>query len=429
MNRSNGLRLDGNLVAGLLGVVVSAGLPGRAAAFEAEKGNTLQFSEKQVAGGPDDFMVVRHLRLKGTNRQIGRKLAEIARERHKVQAASIDPILLRARRDFLKRNYASQFARSQGAAEAYGLTLETSGLDVTSLYINMNLQPQCSTVFYPAEFTETGRDLMSRNYDFSTGTMAEIFGVSSSVPMRPMTSDVYIIEVYPDEGQPSLYVTPYDLLGGAMDGVNTAGLTVALLADDFSSDKSEPARGGQAGLSEVEIPRFLLDSCSTVDEAKSALMGIKHYYGFVPCHYIIGDRSGKSFIWEYSAAHNQEYFTDGDGKPQIITNHPVYRFSKIEELPGSGPPGTSFNRMRRLNEEIAKNQGKISLEAIKSVNRCVAIPADPIPTGSNRPVGRTLWHAVYDCDNKSALIDFYLGDDAKAPHGQRRSGYLEFHLE
>jgi len=31
----------------------------------------LEFSEKQVAGGPDDFMIVRQLRMRGSNRAIG----------------------------------------------------------------------------------------------------------------------------------------------------------------------------------------------------------------------------------------------------------------------------------------------------------------------------------------------------------------------
>ena len=39
----------------------------------------LSFSEKQVAGGPSDFMTVRHIKMAGGNRDIGKKLAEIAK--------------------------------------------------------------------------------------------------------------------------------------------------------------------------------------------------------------------------------------------------------------------------------------------------------------------------------------------------------------
>ncbi len=39
----------------------------------------LEFAEKVIAGGPKDFMEVRHLTLRGSNFEIGRKLAEIAK--------------------------------------------------------------------------------------------------------------------------------------------------------------------------------------------------------------------------------------------------------------------------------------------------------------------------------------------------------------
>lgn len=45
----------------------------------------------------------------------------------------------------------------------------------------------------------------------------------------------------------------------------------------------------------------------------------------------------------------------------------------------------------------------------------------PLPT-------RTLWHAVYDCHDKSLDIDFYLGESG-ASEEERRSGYLHFQLE
>jgi len=213
-----------------------------------------------------------------------------------------------------------------------------------------------------------------------------------------------------------------------MDGINSKGLTVALLADDVSADLAEPSPTAQAGLAEVEIPRFLLDTCATVDDAKSALMSAKQYYSFIPCHYIIGDRSGKSFIWEYSGAHNREYVTDGGGKPQIITNHPVHKYAKLEDMPKDDSPGSSYLRMRRLHEEISKAAGKASVDTMKNTNLCVAVPATPRP-GNSRPPGRTLWHALYDCTDNSMSVDFYLGDDPNAPRGQKRSGYLSFKLD
>jgi len=386
----------------------------------------LDFSEKVVAGGPSDFMIVRHVKMTGSNRGIGKKLAEIAKERHAVTLGTADPTALRARQEFYRRNYPNHFERAIGVAEAYGLTLETANVDVMALPINLGINPGCSTVYYPPQYTESGHPILSRNYDFSTGSFAEILGQRPKPNTRAMTADVYVMEVYPDQGYSSLYLCTYDMLGGCLDGINSAGLTVAILAVDEGPQAPDPAAAPQAGLNEIEVPRFLLDTCATVDEAKSALMAARQYYGFIPSHYIIGDRSGRSFIWEYSAGHNREYVTDGVGQPQIITNHPIYKYKSIDELPKQEPGGGSFYRFRRMNEEIAKVSGKHSLENIKQTNFCVRATEPGLPGG--RKPNRTLWHSIYDARDLTLQLDFYLGEGPSADAAPRRSGYLAFKL-
>ena len=386
----------------------------------------LEFSEHQVAGGPDDFMIVRHLRLKGTNRDIGHKLGEIAKQRHQVILEPLSPVMARARRDYFERNYPVHFSRGVGAAEAFGQDFTTTTLDVFAAWLNIDLAPACSTVYYPPSFTSSGHAVLSRNYDFTTARWSQLARLPGIEGARPFTSDVYVVEVYPNEGFPSLFVTCYDLVGGAMDGVNSEGLSVALLADDTGSLR-DPA-GTQAGLHEVQVVRFLLDNCATVDDAKSALHSAKQYYSFTPTHYIIGDRSGKSFIWEYSRAHNKEYVTDGPGEPQIITNHPVHKYKNLDDMPKESDPQSSYERMRRLHARIAEAKEKWSTDWIKETNLCVAAEVGKAqPRGA--VVGRTLWHALYDLTDNSMQIDFYLGDDEASPNKQKRSGYQTFKLE
>ena len=43
--------------------------------------------------------------------------------------------------------------------------------------------------------------------------------------------------MHPDRGYASLAVYSYDLLSGVLDGINSEGLTVALLADDELIEK------------------------------------------------------------------------------------------------------------------------------------------------------------------------------------------------
>lgn len=386
----------------------------------------LEFSERPVAGGPEDFMIVRHLKMRGGNRDIGRKLGEIARSRHRVELEPLTPVMARARRDFFERNYPIHFVRGWGAAEAFGLDVTTTSFDVFAAWLNIDLAPACSTVYYPPSYTLSGHATLSRNYDFVTARWSQLARLPGIPDGRPFTSDVYVVEVYPEEGYASLYVTCYDLVGGAMDGVNSQGLTVALLADDTGSLR-EPA-GTQAGLHEVQVVRYLLDTCATVDDAKSALHSAKQYYSFTPTHYIIGDRSGKSFIWEHSRAHNKEYVTDGTGAPQIITNHPVHKYKSLDDMPREDHSQSSFERMRRLHARITEAKEKVSPEGMKEINSCAAVKVEKVAV-KGEVVSRTLWHAQYDLAENSMHIDFYLGDDDTSPNKQKRSGYLTFKLE
>jgi len=89
------------------------------------------------------------------------------------------------------------------------------------------------------------------------------------------------------------------------------GLAVAILAEEESVNKVGREPGDEVGLHELMGMRYLLDNCKNVEEAKETLLSLKHYYSFIPCHYIIGDRSGKYFIFEFSPSRNRSYIIDG----------------------------------------------------------------------------------------------------------------------
>ena len=81
------------------------------------------------------------------------------------------------------------------------------------------------------------------------------------------------------------------------------------------------------GLHAPQVLHHLLDTCSTVEEAKETLLKIKQYYPLWPAIFIIADISGNSFIYEDSTYRNRQNITDGNGKPQIITNFQVHKYS------------------------------------------------------------------------------------------------------
>src|SRR5262249_33869737 len=154
--------------------------------------------------------------------------------------------------------------------------------------------------------TADGYGILSRDYDFTTGTMR---GTRPRRGELAATARPYLIEMHPDKGYASLAMHAYDLLSGTLDGINSEGLTVALLADDELHSKypMEPALDGGVGLGVLQMQRHLLDTCANVDDAKAALLSSKQYYEFLSVHYLIADRHGNAFVWEHSQAHNREY--------------------------------------------------------------------------------------------------------------------------
>src|SRR5262249_45649332 len=201
--------------------------------------------DKVIAGGPKDFMEVRHLVLKGSNREIGRALAAVARKRHQLKpAASSDPLRSRARRLYLERHYPILVERMRGVAEFYGERLDNDSLNMSALWY-VKMRPGCSVVYYPPGVTAENVGVVSRNYDFSTGTL---WGARPARGELPASARPYLIEIHPDQGYSSLALCVGDLLSGVIDGMNSAGLTVALLADSSERGDPPPEPAGDTGV-------------------------------------------------------------------------------------------------------------------------------------------------------------------------------------
>lgn len=365
------------------------------------------YRETVVAGSPEKFAEVRHIILKGSNFEIGKKIGEIAKRDGLTFMASETQIINRAKREYMARNYPIHFERMRGVADAFGLKVDDDFYDFTSLFQKQFkpplVGPGCSVIFYPADFTESGHNILSRNYDFTTGDMN---GLRPKSKEMAIMSRPYLIEIHPDRGYSSLSICALDYLGGVLEGINSEGLAVSILSESESGQKVGYEPGNEVGLYELLSMRYLLDNCKNVEEAKEALLFLKHYYCFLPLHYIIADRSGKSFIFEFSPARNRSYLIDGNG-PQFVTNHMVYLHQKVEEFPETGL-SWSMTRYKKLHESI-KTKSKFSLDDISSIANSVAVPLNA-PGNAERAWSRTLWYSQFDLDNLTMSVRFYLGE-------------------
>ena len=416
----------------------------------------MRVREEVYFGEPGDFMTVRHLAIRGTNFEIGRAVGALAVERYGQIPDDLvaDPVYVRARRVYMQHHFPIHAERMKGAAAAFGLDPDDDRYDLTGLALLTGLsQPAsgCSVVYYPPATTVTGHGYLSRNYDFFVGSMADIMMVPEppdTGPAPAVMSEPYLMEWHPEDGgYASLAIHAFDTLSGTLDGINSAGLVVSILADEEGMQALgpnwEPHPGPQqvVGLHELAVMRLLLDTCATVSEAAEALLTIKQYYRFIPCRYIVADLAGRSFVYENSTGRNVQYVIDGDGQPQLATNFQLSRHPSPETMPDGTLTleNNAFWRYRMLTERITGHRGGFTAQEMKATNACVSITklietmsADPVQKPTAEGVtGRTVWHSLYDQQARTVEVSFYLGEKTQADgtHRERRSDYMTVRLD
>jgi hypothetical protein len=383
--------------------------------------------DRVIAGGPNKSLEVRHLVLRGTNEQIGRALAEIAKERYGVRPEPTkDPVETRALRKFLERNDPILLDRMRGVAAAFGMSIDDDDWDFASLGF-IDLKAGCSIAHLPPSSTANGKSVVSRDYDFTTGDLS--FGFLAPGKLHP-TARPYLLELHPDRGYASIAMVAYDLLSGVLDGINSEGLTVTLAMDNDVMKEMEPTKDAAVGLGELQTLRLLLDTCASVDEAKQTLMATKQYYQYVPVHYLIADRTGNAFVWEYSASHNKEYIVESPGQPLVMTNFTLHTRLEDGRPPSPEKARPICKRYAYLREKLATGSldDKTIRDFHKNVDAQMSQAAD-----TTQPPERTFWHAFYYPEDRRVRLSYYLGDEPYPgqPRLVRpiRTDYLEFRLE
>lgn len=366
-----------------------------------------------VDGGTDRLLTVRHFRASGTNRYIGQMMAKAAAAAHGAEAGphpAHDRVVQQARARWFSTHHPVLAERMLGIGDVFGVDAADVRWDLGRLG-PIETSPGCSAVFHPGDRTATGHALLGRNFDFPTGTYSDVTGGPARVGERPLAADVWVTELRPADGYATIVVGIMDMLGG-MDGLNEAGLAVTLLADN-ESPAPEPSVVPQVGLSEQQVVRYLLETCQDVEDAKQALLLAKQYYLFVPCHFLVADRAGRSFTWEYSPGHNREHIVDTNpGESLVCTNHLLHRWPDPAHLPNDrGSAGTAaftYDRWRALDGEISRGPAPDVAQVRNQLHGVrFTYPA---------PGVRTLWQAVYDLEERAIGVSFFSGDRDGTSH-------------
>ncbi|HXX63336.1 MAG TPA: C45 family peptidase [Bacteroidota bacterium] len=366
-----------------------------------------------MAGSDHDFMMVEYYCISGTNREIGKSIAHLAKERGVPVAVPGDSLRTRLRYEYFRTEYPELYRRMVGVAEEYGISPTDFSRDA-SILPYMPTKGGCSVVFYPSDRTASGHNIVSRNLDMPIdGGMSH-----STMFTRPI-----VFEVHPDSGYPCIYLSADDLLGGATEGINSRGLCVAVLGTesaDYAHHTPEPSY--EVGLSEFVIVRYLLDRCGTIDEARQSLLRSKQFYRNFQLHYVVADSSGKSFIFQFSRHRNQSRIVDGKGI-QFVTNHLLAVADTLDA------PLESVERFNIL-KSLLRDDRRFNAAEIDRISSSVSpwMPSYVPPW----PGSRTLWHSVYDLNMRTLRVKFYLGESRDTSNLSRiitnYSSYADFQL-
>ncbi len=159
-------------------------------------------------------------------------------------------------------------------------------------------------------------------------------------------------------------------------------------------------------------------------------MATKQYYQYVPVHYLIADRNGNAFVWEYSESHNKEYIIENPGQPLVMTNFTLHKQLENGKPPSAEKARATCKRYAYLSEKLAT--GAFDDETIRGFHKSCDAQASQA-ANPKQPPERTFWHAFYYPEDRRVRLSYYLRDEPY-PGEPRfvkpiRTDYLEFRLE
>ncbi len=362
----------------------------------------------------------RHIILKGNNTQIGMALGEIAQEDYGVTSLKkyADPIYGKARQEYMARNYPIMRDRMRGVAMSFGLSQDNASFDTTTLpYDTGSLG--CSLVYFSPETTLDGHAIASRNMEWYLIPMEVFLGKTEKGTGKSMFTRNFLIEIYPDQGYSTMAVGGMEL-GSVLDGLNSEGLGISALEDEGMEPALEMPMAGDrnSGIVSTQITRLVLETCKTVEEAKTAFLANKEYVPIGAFHYMVYDSQGNSAIIEWNKTDGNLYFTDSNSKkPNIMTNHPMYKYSNysLENLSEEKDPISYYdpydtiNRYITLYNVIGSHEGKFSDEDIAKVLSAVEGNTVLQVEGAKEPLPiNTIWNAILDLTDRSMKVKFFL---------------------
>lgn len=359
----------------------------------------------------DCYVEARHIVIKGTNEEIGKVLGDIAQKDYGVKnlAKYPDKIYAGAMDKYLLKNYPILNERAKGVAKSYNLKYAGSSFIFNQLVYDAGPWNGCSSVYYPPSYTTTKGGLLGHNMDYQLLSITKLLKIPGDAPN--MFTRNYVVELYPDKGYSSIGVGTGDLLS-LVSGMNEKGLIAVLQTDNYTIINTDPKTDVSGLVYPTQILRCVLDTCKTVEEAKTVILNNKISLTFEPAHLLIADTSGKSLIVEINSKNTRIELTENNGKPQPFTNHPLYLFNDPANYPKYTPfqEDSTFARYNNLLKLISQKKLFSPDDVLYNEGQVIARWNNP-GRGQVRGIpNRTIWTDLFDQKNLTLNVKFYVKD-------------------
>ena len=360
----------------------------------------------------ESYQSVRHIVVKGTNEEIGKALAAIARKDYGVTKLAQYPneLYARAADVYMRGHYPELRERSMGVAASYKENYKDSLSVFSQLVYDAGPWNGCSSVYYPPSYTG-GSGFLGHNMDYPLCSINKLLKRPEDGSPSMFTRN-YVVELYPDKGYASIGVGTGDLLS-VVSGMNEKGLIAILHTDNYTLINTDPKADISGLIYPTQILRCILDTCKTVDEAKVVVLNNKLSLTFEPGHLLVADTSGKSICVEINPKNARVEITGNNGTPQPFTNHPVYRFKDPAGFPEYKPfeEDNTFARYKELIGLLGKKKQFSDADVIYNQMQVVARWNNPGRGMANPTIpNRTIWTDLYDQKALTLKVMFYLKD-------------------
>jgi hypothetical protein len=318
-------------------------------------------------------------RLEGNYRQIGAEYGLLLRT-NRIPL----PLVSKTRLDFARacepfvRDYAPELLDEiEGIAEGGGYDLDR----IKAAALAPGARPACSVLAISGAHTASGRPLVGRNYDWFPSAL----GYTA------------FCEVHPHGAIPSLGCN--DMFVGRMDGLNAAGVAVAITAVEGGRD--------QPGLMFLLAVRVVLDRCRSTQDAVDFLLRVRHARAI---NFLVADASGDLAAVE--AAPCKAVVRRSDNGVMVVTNQfqseDMARMEKVYRRPPN-----SYPRLCALREWFAGQGGPITAGDVQ------AILSLPYPRGvcvlsMTRRGVRTVWS--WTAELGTGEYAFAIGSPLESPY-------------